>query len=88
MTKIIARKIVAKEEILVSGCKRPSWWNNSSELIFVVLVRRIKFLLVIIPFLFSTLIFYGSFENVSRAIRIFFKSILILIIAKTSLDEW
>jgi hypothetical protein len=36
MTKIIARKTIAKKEILVPDCERPSWWNNSYELILVV----------------------------------------------------
>ena len=44
MTKIIARKSIAKKDILVLGFENPFWWNNSSKLILVVLVRRIEFL--------------------------------------------
>jgi hypothetical protein len=65
MTKIIARKTIAKKEILVPGCERPSWWNNSFELILVVLVRRIRFLLVIISFPIVSFIVDGSFENIA-----------------------
>jgi hypothetical protein len=73
MTKIIARKTIAKKEVLVPVCEWSSWWNDSFELI---LVRKMKFMLVIISFLVVALIFYGSFdgsfENIGIAFRIFF----------------
>jgi hypothetical protein len=58
MTKIIARKTIAKKAILVLVCERSSWWNDSSKL---NLMRRIRFLLVIISFLATTLIVDGAF---------------------------
>jgi hypothetical protein len=70
MTKIIARKEITKKEILVPGCERPSWWNNSSELILVFIVRRIRFLLEIISFHVVVFIVDGSFENIIIAFRI------------------
>jgi hypothetical protein len=69
MTKIIARKTIAKKEILVSGCERSSWWNKYYELI---LVRRIIFLLVIISFPIVVFIVDGAFENVGIDFSIFF----------------
>jgi hypothetical protein len=56
------KKKIAKKEIWVSGCERPSWWNNSFELILVVLVRRIRFLLVTISFHVVVFIFDGTFH--------------------------
>jgi hypothetical protein len=63
MTKNIARKTIAKKEILVTGCESewPSWWKDSSEFILVVLVRRIRFLLVVISFIYIVFIVDGSF---------------------------
>jgi hypothetical protein len=70
--KIIARKTIAKKEILVLGSERPSRLNNSSQFILVVLVRRIKLLLVIISFPVTAFIVDGSFENISIVFRLFF----------------
>jgi hypothetical protein len=61
MTKLISIKTIAKKEILVPGCERHSWWNNSYELI---LVRRIIFLLVIISFPTIDFIVDVSFDNI------------------------
>jgi hypothetical protein len=61
MTKIIKRKKIAKKDILVLVCERPSWWNNSSELSLVILVRRLGFMLVIIAFPVFSFIVDGSF---------------------------
>jgi hypothetical protein len=72
MTKNIARKLIAKKEILVPGYERPSWWNKSFELILVLLVRRIKFMLVIISFHVVAFSVDGSFYNISIAFSIFF----------------
>jgi hypothetical protein len=72
MTKIIARKTIDKKYILVSGCERPSWWNNSFEIMLLVLVRRVRFLLVIISFPSTAFIIDGVFENIIIAFIIFF----------------
>jgi hypothetical protein len=88
MTKIIARKIIARKYILVLVGERTSWWSNSCGLIIVVLMRRIKNLLVMISFPTVAFIIDGFFKNISIDFRIFLGSILILIIAKTSLHEW
>jgi hypothetical protein len=45
------KKKISKKEILVPVCERSCWWSSSFELIIVVLVRRIRFTLVIFPFL-------------------------------------
>jgi len=50
MAKIIARKTIDKKDILIPGCESPCWWNKYPELILVVLVRKTRFLLVIISF--------------------------------------
>jgi hypothetical protein len=104
MTKFIVRKTIAKKEILVPSCERSSWWNNSYELILVVIMRRIRFLLVIISFHAIAFIFYGAFENISITFRFFFifllcwlcdlsvciflEGILFFMISKACLDEW
>jgi hypothetical protein len=72
MTKIIARKTIAKKEILVPGCERYYWWKNCSELILVVLVRRIRFMMVIISFPTGAFIVDGAFENIIIDFILFF----------------
>jgi hypothetical protein len=69
MTKIIAIKKISKKEILVPGCERSRWWNDSYELI---LVRRIRLFLVMISFLVATFIVDGSFDNIGIYFRILF----------------
>jgi hypothetical protein len=72
MTKIIARKTIAKKEILVLVCERPSWWNKSSKLILVIFVRRLSFLLVNIAFHVVAFTLDGAFENIGINFRLFF----------------
>jgi hypothetical protein len=104
MTKIIARKTIAKKEILVPVCERSSWWNNSFEIFLFVLVRRIGFFLVIISFHVVSFIIGGPFENISIDFRIFFilfsrwhcdfnacislGGIFFIDVAEDFLDEW
>jgi hypothetical protein len=101
MTKIIARKTIAMNDILASVCERYSWWNNSSKLI---LVGRIIFLLVINSFPTTSFIVYGAFENIGITFSFFFiflflwlcdlsacisvGGLLFFFVAKTCLDEW
>lgn len=67
MTKIIAWKTTTKKIILVMDCERLIWWNNSFELILVTLVKRTKFLLVLISFPFLSFIVDGAFADISIA---------------------
>jgi hypothetical protein len=64
MTKIIVRITIAKEEILVPDCEWPSRWNNYSKMIIVVVMRIMRFLLIIISFPIVSFFVDGYFENI------------------------
>lgn len=103
LTKIITRKIISKEDILVMGYERHYWWWKSYNLIFIVLMRGIIFLFVHISFPTIDFVVDVVFKNISITFRIFFIFLfwclrdligcvslggIFFVIENTCIDEW